>query len=108
MVTTENKTASTVTPEGFLNLGGFIINKTVFFIILSVVVLGILGGLAIVLALLVNGLSQQVEEVKQLPAGTEPPDSPLVRFTHWMFRLIEFFLKWVDDILEGTKQSVER
>jgi len=73
-----------------------------------VIVLGITGGLAILLALTVNGVSQQVDEVKKLPAGVEPPDSPLVRFTNWVFRLIEFFLKWVDDILEGAKHSVER
>src|SRR5258706_1072776 len=108
MVTTENPTASAVTPSGSINLGGLIINKTVFFIILAVIVLGITGGLAILLAVTVNGVSQQVDEVKKLPADVEPPDSPLVRFTNWVFRLIEFFLKWVDDILEGAKHSVER
>lgn len=107
-VTTESPTASTVTPAGMLNLGGFFINKTVFFVILAVIVLGILGGMAIVMALLVNGLSDQVEVAKKLPNGAEPPDSPLVRLTNWSFRLIEFFLKWVDDILEGAKHSVER
>jgi len=108
MVTTENPTASVVTPLGSINLGGFIINKTVFFVILAVVVLAILGGMAVLMALAVNGLSQQVEEVKKLPAGTPPPDSPLVRFTNWAFRLIEFFLKWQNDFLEGVKRSITR
>jgi hypothetical protein len=100
-VTTEQAAASTVTPAGAINLFGLVINKTIFFIILAVVILGIIGGTAILLALVMNVLSQQVQVAKKSPpepAQTEPK----------LFQLIDFFLTWVDDILEGTKHSVLR
>ncbi len=103
-VQTETASASPMTAAGSITLpfgDGVQVNKTVFFVILSVVILGILGGLAIGLALMMNALSAQVEKAKQspdTPLAEEPPT----------FRLIDFFLTWVNDILQGTKDSISR
>jgi hypothetical protein len=103
-VQTETASASPMTAAGSITLpigDGLQVNKTVFFVILSVIVLAILGGMAIGLALLMNALSGQVDKAKATPDSpleTEPP----------AFRLIDFFLSWVNDILEGAKDSISR
>jgi len=121
-VTTENAAASAVTPEGLLNLFGtaspakcvgagaqslppgscgLVINKTLFFLIVAVVLLVMLAILAIVLGLLMGALGNQVETVKKLP------DQPPVEEPQ-LFRLIDFFISWVNDLFEGLRQSVSR
>jgi len=101
-VQTETPLASAVTPAGDIILGDTLhVNKTVFFLILSAVILGILAGTALIMALLMNALSHNVQEAKASPDNppkTEPP----------LFRLIDFFVSWINDILEGTKHSVQR
>jgi hypothetical protein len=101
-IQTEKPLASPGTPNGDIVFGETVhVNKTVFFLILSAIILGMLGGLAVVIALIMNAVSRNVEEAKASPDNppqTEPP----------LFRLIDFFVTWVHDILEGTKRSVQR
>ncbi len=94
--------ASATTVAGQINLPFDIkVNKTVFFLITVVAALGTLAVLAIIIALLMNALSKQVQEVKAAP--NEPPkEEPL------LFRLIDFFVTWVGDILAWTRRSVQR
>jgi hypothetical protein len=105
-VQTDKPAASAVTTQGdiMLPLGGpdsTPVNKTVFFIIASAISLGLLGGMSVGLALLFNALSKQVNEVKKEP-NSPPTEEPA------LFRLIDFFVTWINDILEGTKRSVTR
>ncbi|MEP7288246.1 MAG: hypothetical protein ABI947_21045 [Chloroflexota bacterium] len=102
-VTTEVDSASAVTAAGtvMLPFSDTPVNKTVVFIGLTVIILGILGGLSIVIALAMNALGNEVQVVKKTPdepLATEPP----------LFRLIDFFVSWVKEILDGTKRSVIR
>src|SRR5712692_7576465 len=100
-VTTETPTASAVTPAGSLNLFGWIVNKTVFFVILSVVILVTLAVLALILGLVMGALGTQVEKAKKSPDSPPVEEPPL-------FRLIDFFISWVNDLLEGLRHSVSR
>ncbi len=103
-VQTEKSLASVTTTAGDILLfgpDGPAVNKTVFFVIIVLLVLGILGGMAIALALIVNALSREVQVAKQSPPEPPQEEPPL-------FRLIDFFVTWINDILEGTKHTVER
>ncbi len=96
---------SAVTPAGSIYLpfgpDGTPVNKTVFFAILVFLILGALGTLAVVLALLMNVLSVQVNAAKKAP--NEPPvEEPK------LFRLIDFFVSWLNDMMEGMRRSVTR
>jgi hypothetical protein len=77
------------------------VNKTLLFAIIVLVIMTIMGGLALGLALLMNSLSQQVEVAKK--AAANPPKTEPTAF-----RLIDFFVSWIADILEGTKHSMNR
>lgn len=121
-VTTENAPASAVTPGGLLNLFGsanparcvgagaaslpagscgLVINKTLFFVIVAVVLLVTLAILALVTGLLMGALGNQVEKAKKSPDAPPVEEPP-------MFRLIDFFISWVNDLFEGLRQSVSR
>ncbi len=103
-VQTDKPEASAVTPAGSIVIGGeggLTINKTVFFAILAVVVLGGLAITGLILALIFNLLSRGVAEAKQSPPNppaTEPP----------LFRLIDFVVTWLNDALDGMRRSVTR
>jgi len=101
-VINQRKLADPTALDGVVVFGETVpINKTVFFVIIVIVVMGLMGGLALGLALLMNSLSRQVEVAKKAPANpakTEPT----------VFRLIDFFVSWIGDILEGTKHSMNR
>ena len=105
-VQTENPAANATTLQGNINLpfndaqgNPMTVNKTVFFFGLVVVILGILGGFALVLTLLMNALGGQVQKAKKSP--DEPPKEE-----NGLFRLIDFFVTWIRDILSGTEQSI--
>jgi hypothetical protein len=103
-IQTDKVEASAVSPMGQIVFGGeegVKVNKTVFFLILAAVILGTLGAMSVGLALLFNALNKQVNEVKKEP-NSPPQNEPA------LFRLIDFFVTWVNDILEGTKNSVTR
>ncbi len=105
-VQTDKPEASAVTPQGSIILpvggpDGTPVNKTVFFVVLAAVILGMLGGLSIVLALVVNKLSGDVNAAKKAP-NNPPQKEPA------LFRLIDFFVSWLNDLLEGAKHSVTR
>jgi hypothetical protein len=101
-VQTENPAASAVNLTGSVPISDTTqMSKLGIFAIIVVVVLGLMGGLAVVLALGMNKLSAQVQEAKKAPADP-PKTEPL------LFRLIDFFVSWVGDILEGTRRSVQR
>jgi len=94
--------ASATTPAGQINLPFDIkVNKTVFFLITVVGAFGTLAVLSVIIALLMNALTKQVQEVKAAP-NNPPKEEPL------LFRLINFFLTWVGDILAWTRRSVQR
>jgi len=105
-VQTENPAANATSLQGNINLpfndaqgNPMTVNKTVFFFGLVVVILGILGGFALVLTLLMNALGGQVQKAKKSP--DEPPKEE-----NGLFRLIDFFVTWIRDILSGTEQSI--
>jgi len=105
-VQTNTPAASAVTPQGdiMLPLGGpdsTPVNKTLFFIIAAAIILGTLAAMSIGLELVFNALSKQVNQVKKEP-NSPPQQEPA------LFRLIDFFVTWINDILEGTKRSVTR
>jgi hypothetical protein len=103
-VQTEKALASVTTTAGDILLfgpTGPAINKTVFFAIVVLLVLGIMGGLAVLIALIMGRLSHEVLVAKQEPPSPPQEEPPL-------FRLIDFFVTWINDILEGTKHTVER
>ncbi len=76
-----------------------VVNKTVFFFGIVVVILIILGGFALVLSLIMNALGNQVQKAKK------SPDEPAQK-EPGVFRLIDFFVTWVKDIISGTEQSI--
>ncbi|MCC7447640.1 MAG: hypothetical protein IT324_09500 [Anaerolineae bacterium] len=96
---------SAVTPAGsiYLPIGaeGTPVSKTVFFAILVFLILGALGTLAVVIALLMNVLSNQVNAAKKAP--NEPPTEQPA-----LFRLIDFVASWVNDMMEGMRHWVTR
>lgn len=63
--------------------------------------LGLIGGLAMLLALGMNGLTKEVETAKKEKAQPATGNSVF-------FRLIDFFLGWARDIFEGTNRTVNR
>jgi hypothetical protein len=75
--------------------------KAVIFLIVVVVVLGLLAGMAIGIGLLMSWLTREVEVAKKSP-NNPPPIQPK------LFRIINFFMAWVNDILEGTRRSIMR
>jgi hypothetical protein len=97
-----NASATTIAGGVTLPIGaGLVVSKLVFFLIIVVLVLGALATMAIVLALVYNSVNREVNEAKVAPnnpAKTEP----------LLFRLIDFFVTWVQEILDGTKRSVIR
>ncbi len=106
LVQTDKPEASVTTTAGDIILpfggpDGTPVNKTVFFGIIVLLVLGMLAVTAIVLALIMNTLSREVVEAKQAPPEPPQKEPPL-------FRLINFFVTWIDDILEGTKRTISR
>jgi hypothetical protein len=103
-VQTDKPLASATTIYGDILLfgpDGPAINKTVFFAIIVLLVLGIMGGLAVVIALIMGRLGHEVQVAKQSPPEPPQEEPPL-------FRLIDFFVTWINDILESTKRTVER
>jgi flagellar basal body-associated protein FliL len=101
-VQTENPAAAATNLTGSVPISPDTqMSKLGIFAIVVVVVLGLLGGLAVVLALGMNKLSAQVQEAKKMPADP-PKEEPL------LFRLIDFFVSWVGDILDSTRRSVQR
>jgi hypothetical protein len=103
-VQTDTPIASAVTPAGSIILpigDGLAVNKTVFFVIIAGAVLTTMAIFAIVLALIMNALAPRVIEAKQAPP--EPPKTEPA-----LFRLIDFYVSWVGDILEGTRRSISR
>jgi hypothetical protein len=76
-------------------------NKAVIFIIISVVILGALATMAVVLGLVMSWLTREVEVAKKSP-DNPPPQNPT------LFRLIDFVLSWINDIIEGTRRSLTR
>jgi len=102
---TNSAQGSAVTPAGsiYLPIGadGTPVNKTVFFAILVFLILGALGTLAVVIALLMNVLSMQVSAAKKAP-----PEPPTEQPT--LFRLIDFVASWVNDMMEGMRRWVTR
>ncbi|HVO41175.1 MAG TPA: hypothetical protein VMT34_01070, partial [Aggregatilineales bacterium] len=100
--------ASVVTPAGSINLPfngadghPIVVSKTIFFVGLVLIVLVTLGIMGLLLALLMNWLSAEVKVAKTMP-DSPPQHEPL------LFRLIDFFLGWVGDMLETTRKSVLR
>ncbi|GEM_PF-6870786 len=103
-VQTDTPTASAVTPAGSIILpigDGLVVNKTVFFVIIAGAVLITIAIFAVVLALIMNALAPRVVEAKQSPP--EPPKTEPA-----LFRLIDFYVSWIGDILEGTRRSISR
>jgi hypothetical protein len=102
---TNSAQGSAVTPAGsiYLPIGadGTPVNKTVFFAILVFLILGAMGTLAVVIALLMNVLSVQVSAAKKAP-----PEPPTEEPT--LFHLIDFFVSWVNDLMEGMRHWVTR
>lgn len=97
-----NASATTIAGGVTLPIGsGVVVSKTVFFLIIVLLVLGTLGAMAVVLALIFNAVNREVNAAKASPdnpAKTEP----------LLFRLIDFFVTWVQEILDGTKRSILR
>jgi hypothetical protein len=104
-VQTDKPEANAASPAGsvYLPIGpdGTPVSKLIFFIILSVAVLGNLAILAIVIALIFIALNRGVNEAKLAPANP-PTEEPK------LFKLASFFMTWIDDILASLKRSVVR
>jgi hypothetical protein len=97
-----NASATTIAGGITLPIGnGFVVSKTLFFLIIVLLVLGALATMAVVLALVYNAVNREVNEAKVAP-NNPPKTEPL------LFRLIDFFVTWVQEILDGTKRSVSR
>jgi hypothetical protein len=97
-----NASATTIAGGVTLPIGdGFVVSKFVFFMIIMVLVLGALATMAVVLALVYNKVNHEV-----IAAKASPDDPPKTEPT--LFRLIDFFVTWVQEILDGTKRSVSR
>jgi hypothetical protein len=77
-------------------------DKFIMFVIVSVVILGAVGTLAVLLALGVNALTRQVGEAKKAAA------EPVKVEQNKLFRFIGFIVSWVQDILQGTRKSMSR
>ncbi len=77
-------------------------DKFIMFVIVSVVILGAVGTLAVLLALGVNALTRQVGEAKKATA------EPVKVEQNKLFRFIDFIVSWVQDILQGTRKSISR
>ena len=104
-VQTDTPIASAVTPAGSIILpigaDGLAVNKTVFFVIIAGGALVSMVVLAVILALIFGALSNNVDKAKKSapePLKTEPP----------LLRLIDFYVSWVGDILEGTRRTISR
>lgn len=76
-------------------------DKFIMFVIISAVMLAVLIGTAVGIALLVSVVNREVEVAKKSP-NNPPPVPP------FFFRLIDFFVSWVNDIVEGTRKSITR
>lgn len=101
-VQTDTPVASAVTPAGSIVIGDtLVVNKTVFFIIIAGAVLTGMAIFAVILALIMNALAPRVVEAKQAPP--QPPKTEPA-----LFRLIDFYVSWIGDILEGTRRSISR
>ena len=101
-VQTNTASASAVTPAGDINLPGDIaMNKTVFFIGVVVFVLGNIAVLGLLLSWIMSLVNREVTDAKKAPNAPLKSEPPL-------FRLVDFFVTWVNDIIDGARHSVMR
>ena len=101
-VQTDMASANAVTPAGDINLPGDIsMNKTVFFVGVVVFVLGNIAVLGLLLSWLIGLLNREVTIAKKAPNNPLKEEPPL-------FRLVDFFVTWVNDIMEGARHTVIR
>jgi hypothetical protein len=91
-VQTNDAAASAVTMTG---------DKLLLFVVITVVVLGAVATLAVLLALGVNLLNRQVNAAKKEPKAPveKLPDT---------FRLLDFAVSWLADILGGLRRLLSR
>src|SRR5262249_54552224 len=93
VVTTDHANANVVTPAGDINLPGDIsVNKTVFFVAVVVFILGNMAILGLILSWIMGLLTREVAVAKKAPNNPLQEEPP-------MFRLIDFFVTWVNDIM---------
>lgn len=76
-------------------------DKFIAFVVVALVIIGAVVGMAVGLALLIRTINSQVTKAKAAPAEPLKQQPPL-------FRLLNFFLSWLADILGGLGGSVQR
>jgi hypothetical protein len=91
-VQTNDAAASAVTMTG---------DKLLLFVVIIVVVLGAIATLAVLLALGVNLLNRQVNTAKK------EPKAPVEKLPN-VFRLFDFAVSWLADILGGLRRILSR
>lgn len=84
-------------------------NKVGAFILYAIFfVIGPLVTTALGLALIMVSLSRQVEVAKKMKVSRLPSESPVLRLGHYLLRLGEFFVAWLNDVLAGIQNWVSR
>ncbi len=75
-------------------------DKLLLFVVVAVVILGAVVSLAVGLLLLINFLNQQVNKAK------EDKPEPVATEKIKAFNIVNFFITWIGDIMNGLRRSM--